>query len=923
MKTAILLSLILLVLGVSTSQMKAQTASISDNLIVQPVADRNVTFSLSESGVVRPVSWGLDLAWLSEANIRRGVRFMGSDVVDIVRSSFMPTDTIANGELTGTALTNTNLRLDIIDKWLSPDVKVALNSDHPSVLSWYYKNAPHWSEMIDVTAKYHEDRGYTVITASPFNEPDYSATGQGTMEDFYNIVAEMRNNPRFDNIRISGGNTLNNDFALEWYNYLDPAGLDEGNTHQLAGIFDTYAAFFEAVRANGDHATADEMHNVMDAMVGLEYGLQTGIWWGTAEYARGEFCKASHGERLGYAEHRSNWTAASVYRAPDGKVQAFGGVSERQSVSTTYRFVSEDKAVFYDGYGPQRVFTMELPAGNPGTYQTTLHTNAEKVVNITWGEDVQPAINGTYKLVNRQSGQVMEAVGTSNGDNIQQGVDSGSENQQWQVIPVSSRIGGDFSYFHIRPVAGKSMDLYNFSLENGENINIWAIGNASNQQWYLEYAEEGWFYIRSKESALCVQVNDTGNVEQWEKTALENQQWRFLPVDAQIDFDAPAAPSGLVATGNAVSIKLQWTANSENDVAGYDVLRAESAGGEYNTIGREVNATSFVDNMVVPGLQYYYKIRAVDQTLNRSSYSGEVSASATNDDDLVMHLTFDNEDTKDNTINLNHGVAEGGTFVEGKIGSGALSLDGSGDFVQLPENIANHNEISIAAWIQRTAYTVGRQIFNFSFSEDEYMYLSPAEGGQLKFAIKHNGVEQTLTSPQLPVLEWAYVVVTLGDDGAAIYVDGQLLAESAEITIRPSDINPLVNYIGLNPSTKKLFDGIIDDVRVYNYQLTGTEVTELYNDLTTAVFDYRMEESDLKVWPIPASDILHINYSEYTMQDYSSFQLFNMNGVVIKDIDMKSTNVKELDVSDVPTGIYMLRMVTSEGALAKKIVIKH
>lgn len=70
----------------------------------------------------------------------------------------------------------------------------------------------------------------------------------------------------------------------------------------------------------------DEMHNVMEAMVGLEYGLQTGIWWGSAEYARGEFCKISRGgERLAYTEHRPNWTAASVYRSKDGsKVQAFG-----------------------------------------------------------------------------------------------------------------------------------------------------------------------------------------------------------------------------------------------------------------------------------------------------------------------------------------------------------------------------------------------------------------------------------------------------------------------------------------------------------------------------------------------------------------------------------------------------------------------
>lgn len=81
------------------------------------------------------------------------------------------------------------------------------------------------------------------------------------------------------------------------------------------------------MREDGNHATADELHNVMEAMVGVEYGMQTGIWWGTAERARGEFMKASFGERLGYAENRDAWSAAAVYRSPEGKLQGFAGCS--------------------------------------------------------------------------------------------------------------------------------------------------------------------------------------------------------------------------------------------------------------------------------------------------------------------------------------------------------------------------------------------------------------------------------------------------------------------------------------------------------------------------------------------------------------------------------------------------------------------
>jgi hypothetical protein len=33
-------------------------------------------------------------------------------------------------------------------------------------------------------------------------------------------------------------------------------------------------------------------------------------------------------------------------------------------------------------------------------YQTG-QTNAERVVNITWGEDIQPVVNGKYIVINR------------------------------------------------------------------------------------------------------------------------------------------------------------------------------------------------------------------------------------------------------------------------------------------------------------------------------------------------------------------------------------------------------------------------------------------------------------------------------------------------------------------------------------------
>ncbi len=839
-KKGIITLIVLLLFGYGITQINAQVTSASNNLVAQPIPDRTISYSLTDVGVSKPITWGLDLAWLSEGNILRGIAFMGSDRVDVVRSSFIPSDPIVNGELTGDALSNTNLRLNIINTRLGSNTQVVLNCDHPSIDPSFSGNAAKWAELIDITTRLHQGIGRTVVTVSPFNEPDNSSTGQGTIGDFYNIAGELRNNSLFNNIRISGGNTLNCDQALPWYNDLK-ARLDEGNTHQLAGSFDNYASFYQTVRANGDYATNDELHNVMEAMVGVEYGLQTGIWWGTAELARGEFVKASDGVRLGYAEHRPNWTAASVYRAPDGKVQAFGGTSERQSVTTSYRFISKEKDVYYDGHGPQREYTMVMPGGTD--YQTG-QTNAERVVNITWGDDIQPVINGQYILVNRNSGKVIEVAGGSStaGANLQQGTYSGATYQQWNVTPVDSRIGGDFSYFTFTAVhSGMSPDILNWSLDNGGNIITYNDVKGNNQQWYLDYIEDGWFYIRSRHSAKCMEVYnsstaDAANIVQWDPAGGTNQQWRFIPVGAPVEFDAPNTTNDLTATANAVSVQLDWTASSSSDVASYTIYRSESANGSYNTIARNVTTTSFVDNTATTGGPYFYAVKAVDNSLNHSSYSNQASASPTGNNDLIAHLAFDGN-MLDGTVNLNHSASYGGTsFTTSKVGANAIDLNGSNAFVQLPATVANQQEITIATWVYWNGGNSWQRIFDFGNDQAEYLFLTPKSGsGLLHFGIKNGGAEQVLSASALPTGEWVHVAVSLSNTGASMYVNGEVVAESNGITISPIDFKPVLNYIGRSQWPDPLLNGKIDDFKIFNYALSANEIADIVRTSLPAI----------------------------------------------------------------------------------------
>jgi hypothetical protein len=899
--------------------------SASYNLVAQPVSDRTLLFSVTDTGVPKPITWGLDLAWLSESNIRRGIAFMGADRVDIIRASFQPTYPLVNGDLQNAQLVDLNSRLSLI-ALTGTKTKVMLNCDHPSVDASYLGNAANWAQLMDVTTRRVQAAGRTVVSISPFNEPDFGwgqYSGSNGQLDFYNICGELRKNTRFDNIRISGGNTLNCDQALPWYNYLKTR-LDEGNTHQLAGSFDNYATFFQTVRANGDHATADELHNVMEAMVGVEYGMQTGVWWGTAELARGEFVKASDGRRLAYAEHRPNWTAASVYRNLEGKIQAFGGTSERQAATTTYRFVSKDRDVYFDGYGPQREYTMTLPGGT--AYQTG-QTNAERVVNITWGDDIQPVVNGRYILVNRNSGKVMEVTSgsTAAGASLRQNTNTGATYQQWNVTPVDSRIGGDFSYFTLTAVhSGKAADNLNWSLDNGTSIIVWDDAKGGNQQWFLDYAEDGWYYIRNRHSAKCLEVAGASiyagaNIQQWDKDGGTNQQWRLIPIGTTVEFVAPVAPTNLIATANATSIRLDWAANAETDLAGYTVYRSDSTGGTYNTIARNVTTTAFVDNTTIAGNTYYYKIRAIDKALNRSPYSNEVTATSTGTHDLVAHFKFEGNPV-DSTIQLYNGAPYGSpTYTVGKVGAQALNLNGSTAFLQLPNTIANSKEMTIATWVYWNGITGGQRIFDFGNSSTEYMFLTPKMTlGGLRFAIKNNGAEQQLNATALPTGKWSHVAVTLSSTGATMYVNGVQVSTSTAITLSPLDFKPSLNYIGRSQTTYPLFYGSIDDFRIYNYAMTAEEIAQLPGVLSG--LKQLTSNTSLSVYPQPANDVLYVNNVGYST---SKLSIYALDGRMLLSKDATNVSEQNLQVSTVPSGIYLLKLTNGVESSIKKVIIKH
>lgn len=93
---------------------------------------------------------------------------------------------------------------------------------------------------------------------------------------------------------------------------------------------------------------------------------------------------------------------------------------------------------------------------------------------------------------------------------------------------------------------------------------------------------------------------------------------------------APAPPSELGAEGDDGSVELSWTANSEDDLAGYDVYRStvsfDDSADATRVNGSLVTGTTYRDDGVSNGTEYFYRITAVDEAGNRSGLSNQASA---------------------------------------------------------------------------------------------------------------------------------------------------------------------------------------------------------------------------------------------------------------------------------------------------------
>lgn len=200
------------------------------------------------------------------------------------------------------------------------------------------------------------------------------------------------------------------------------------------------------------------------------------------------------------------------------------------------------------------------------------------------------------------------------------------------------------------------------------------------------------------------------------------------------------------------------------------------------------------------------------------------------DEGLVGYWPF-NGNANDESGNGNHGTVHGSTLVEDRYGNlnGAYSFDGMDDYIEVSSfSSLSFTEITISAWVKTALDWINnRRIVTIDDgldSEYHYFDIESHSGRGIEVFIDQESVGTSGWEFEHDI--WTQITVTYDGTNVEIYINGQKTATG----LRNASSRSGVLYIGGvdSPSgSARIWDGEIDDVRIYNRALSEAEIKML------------------------------------------------------------------------------------------------
>jgi len=205
---------------------------------------------------------------------------------------------------------------------------------------------------------------------------------------------------------------------------------------------------------------------------------------------------------------------------------------------------------------------------------------------------------------------------------------------------------------------------------------------------------------------------------------------------------------------------------------------------------------------------------------------------------LVSYWKHDNATTNAthslDSLNVNHGTFVGGvtTGITGQIAE-AYDFDGSTGYVNAGD-VTDYplSGLTISAWIKASNFDDSLSMIVSKWGVPREYYFAVTDTGDLKFALGddegNSAIETIATNVNLAINTMYYVTVTWEKGGGGlVYKNGEYVETVGSSSTDVINGNrPLI----IGGYVTHYFDGLLDEVGIWNRALTSTEVEDLYNN---------------------------------------------------------------------------------------------
>jgi hypothetical protein len=328
-------------------------------------------------------------------------------------------------------------------------------------------------------------------------------------------------------------------------------------------------------------------------------------------------------------------------------------------------------------------------------------------------------------------------------------------------------------------------------------------------------------------------------------------------------------------------------------------------------------------------------------------------------DSLKAYYPF-NGNANDESGNENHGTVIGATLTTDRFGNenSAYLFDGLNDFIQLPSDFDLETR-TVCVWFNAESIGYFNRIFTVDHPDLQY--------GSTKIMVNAESNADYLNMTRwVPTYHyeigiskeaWNFAVLSINGNTLKYYLNG-LFMDSLQGNYIISDYGEPKAFLGVSSLTdSRFFDGKIDDLRVYDRELSAKEVLRLYtedmDDLynydtiityetdtitvydSIAVTDTLMVDVSLagledphdinriKVFPNPANEIININTGAYENMVGYSLRITNAQAQTVFE-SLINEQEFQIEVNDFGAeGLYFLRIISpsQEVVEIKKIIL--